>query len=168
MEPSQLPTSRPEIVVLSSLFAQRSQESCSHRGRPMVFSLAEPEPGRAFLRLLPPQTKGEVRRAKVTDESTSAWKEACVFLCTWEGGRLEIGESHQCLTSQTRLNLNQKGRKPHGTTFLNVTNISFHPHSVFHSLFLLSSLTFLYRELEREKEQRELEIGLQGPLVGLC
>lgn len=80
--------------------------------------------------------------------------------------RLECqrGESHQCLISQTRLNLNQKGRKPHGTTFLNVTNISFHPHSVFHSLFLLSSLTFLHRELEREKEQREIGTGLQDPL----
>lgn len=59
-----------------------------------------------------------------------------------------------------KVQLEREGREPYRATLFNVTNIPFHPHSVFHSLFLPSSLTFLHREWGREKEQRDLELGL--------
>lgn len=59
-----------------------------------------------------------------------------------------------------KVQLEREGREPYRATLFNVTNIPFHPHSVFHSLFLPSSLTFLHREWGREKEQRDLESGL--------
>lgn len=63
-----------------------------------------------------------------------------------------------------KVQLEPEGRQPYEATFLNVTDILFHPHSVFHSLFLHFSLTFLHRESGREKEQRDLETDLQDLL----
>lgn len=89
-----------------------------------------------------------------------------MVLCIWEGDRLVT-----CMSDRGKLpmaykadkvQLEPEGREPYGASFFNVTNIPFHPHSVFHSLFLLSSLTFLHREGGREKEQREVETGLQA------
>lgn len=128
----------------------------------MTFSLAEK--GRVLLGILPHQTKDEVRRTKVTDGSISVWKEAHVVLYIWEGGRLVTCMSDQgkspMASKAEKVQLEPEGREPYRATLFNVTNIPFHPHSVFHFLFLLPSLTFLHREWGREKEQRELETGL--------
>lgn len=128
----------------------------------MAFSLAEQ--GTALPGILPHQPKDEVRGTKVTDGSASAWKEAHVVLCIWEEGRLvtcmlDKGKSPMAYKAD-KVQLERGGREPYRATLFNVTNIPFHPHSVFHSLFLLSSLTFLHREWGREKEQRDLESGL--------
>lgn len=128
----------------------------------MAFSLAEQ--GTALLGILPHQPKDEVRGTKVTDGSASAWKGAHVVLCIWEEGRLvtcmlDKGKSPMAYKAD-KVQLEREGREPYRATLFNVTNIPFHPHSVFHSLFLPSSLTFLHREWGREKEQRDLELGL--------
>lgn len=114
--------------------------------KPVPFS--QTELGRDLLSLLPltHQTKGEVRRTKVTDGSASVGEETHVFLCAREGGSLWTGISDRgkspLAKSQTRFSLNlKKGRKHYGDTFLHVTNISFHPHFVFSLLWPSSTRT---------------------------
>lgn len=91
-----------------------------------------------------------------------------MVLCIWEGGRLVTSMSDKgkspMVYKADKVQLELEGREPYRATFLSVTDILFHPHSVFHSLFLCSSLTFLHRESGREKEQRDLETDLQDLL----